>query len=380
MVNAIQFISKKYRDNYIVWFQKSHNFVLFKKPAMDIFQMFLKNYEKPVMVIHLEKNFRLEPSAAITLVNDILQKIQEFNTPDNTGNMSNEDIHAELSCRELYSNRKYLLREKIISISFETRFYESILHPLIAHLEINCDQDADLKYEILAYNELMVLRKGKSVIGMFSRDETQFLKGKFFIEMAEIIHGLNESDWLMVVHASAITDSKKTILFSASPGRGKTTFAAMLLKNDFRLISDDFVPIDRNTKAFYFPVAMSVKEGSLQALLPYYPELANKPTTQITPEKKVRFMFDELNQASLHDTYPVKEVVFIEYNPKIPCRFNKITKTDGLMKILEQSFIIPRKESAEIFIKWALKTSYYELIYSDNEKAIQTIKNLFGNE
>ena len=82
------------------------------------------------------------------------------------------------------------------------------------------------------------------------------------------------SYYVAALHASAISDTKSTILFSAQAGSGKTTISSLLRASGLRLISDDFVPIDGITGlVFPFPTAVSVKEGSIPVLSPYYPSL-----------------------------------------------------------------------------------------------------------
>ena len=92
------------------------------------------------------------------------------------------------------------------------------------------------------------------------------------------MHDKTDADWLMTVHASAITNGKKTILFSAPPPcNGKTTIADLLQARGYKLISDAFVTIDRYSfKAYPFPIAMSVKEGSIDLLASLFPALEQR--------------------------------------------------------------------------------------------------------
>ncbi|MBK6281672.1 MAG: hypothetical protein IPF54_02465 [Draconibacterium sp.] len=80
----------------------------------------------------------------------------------------------------------------------------------------------------------------------------------------------------MKAHASAVTNHKKTVLFSGSSGSGKTTLAALLLQKGFDLVSDDLVLFDKKKRAYGFPSAMSVKNGALKHFHPFILNLTTK--------------------------------------------------------------------------------------------------------
>lgn len=64
-----------------------------------------------------------------------------------------------------------------------------------------------------------------------------------------------------VFHASALGNSKKTVLFLGDSGNGKSTSLAILQANGFTCIEDDFVPIDAKKQEVYsFPAAISIKK------------------------------------------------------------------------------------------------------------------------
>lgn len=380
MKQKILYISVRYKDNYIVWFKNSRNFAWLKKPAYELMKMFVNGKSKKEMISYLTINYTVTSTVARNLVNDIIQRIHQFDLPGLFEKVMPETELPHLEKVKPYSIKNYLLGNSSISIVYENQIFESIIHPLISHLETSEKELERTNYEILSIGEKIGLRKDGSFLGIYTWEETHFLKGKFFMEMAGIAHNISEGEWLMAVHASGITNGKKAILLSAVPGGGKTTLSAILIKNGFQLVSDDFVPVDRNIRAYPFPVAMSVKEGSVNTLMPYYPTLADKPLKQVTSEKKVRYLSGELNLVPLSGSYPFNEVVFVEYNPKFKCRLKKLSKAEGLIRILEQSYITPQKEFAGIFINWALKASFYKLTYSDNLNAIETLTIMFGNE
>jgi hypothetical protein len=202
-----------------------------------------------------------------------------------------------------------------------------------------------------------------------------------FMVLINVIHHKTDTDWLMTIHASAITDRKKTILFSAPPGNGKTTIAALLQSRGYHLISDDFVPVDRTTfYAWPFPIAMSVKPGSVELLTSHFPELEHKEISYITPEKSVRYLAPGQQLNISESVFPVRELIFIEYNNSVDYSLERLDTINGIKLLLDQTWIIPNPGNAQLFFEWISQVTFFKLTYSDNEKALEAITNLFNHE
>jgi hypothetical protein len=185
----------------------------------------------------------------------------------------------------------------------------------------------------------------------------------------------------MTVHASALSNGRKTILFPAKPGSGKTTMAAMLQHKGYHMVSDDFVPIDKyEFRAWPIPIAMSVKQGSMNLISSIYPEIEDKPLNHITPEKSVRYIYPGSAQEFSLEALPVKEFVFITYDPLVDFQWQRIDPARAVALLLDQSWVSPCEGTAEILLNQLCQWSFYELTYSDNQKALDTIENLFGND
>jgi hypothetical protein len=185
----------------------------------------------------------------------------------------------------------------------------------------------------------------------------------------------------MTVHASAITNGKKTILFSAPPNHGKTTIAALLQSRGYKLISDDFVPIDRNSfKAYPFPIAMSVKQTSMDLLASLFPALEQKTLNYISPEKSVRFLPPNANPDVTKEVFPVRDFVFIQYNSSVDFIWEKLDPLKAMKLLLDQAWVTPIKGNTEILFERIMELSFYQLTYSNNEKALDAIANLFDHD
>ena len=231
------------------------------------------------------------------------------------------------------------------------------------------------------YQDKTVFRLNGEVKEVWSHDETDRLIGFIYMCMINEMFDKTNDFWLMTVHASAITNGRKTILIPAESGSGKTTMAAMLQGIGFQLVSDDFVPIDRNLiRAWPFPTAMSVKQGAMEVLSLHYPHLVQIPMKHISSRKTVRYLSPKHGTELSKMAYPVKEIISVRYDPTVEFEFKKADQFKAIKLLIDQSWILPNPGNASIFMDQVAQWSFYQLTYSNNEKALDAISKLFDHD
>jgi hypothetical protein len=147
-------------------------------------------------------------------------------------------------------------------------------------------------------------------------------------------------------------------------------------KKGYTLLSDDFVPIERDSKKCYpFPAAMSVKQGSKEILSTEFPSLANDENKYYTHGNKT---VSYLAFSEFANPIPTKEIIFIKYNPDVDFEIEEIKRVEALKMLLEETWTYPSPESAGSFIDWFLTVRCVRRTYSNNEKAIDKIAQLFA--
>jgi hypothetical protein len=379
-MSKILYRKKKIGDSYLIWFQNTHLFFHLEEPAWYVFKNIVKGYKKESIAKEFTNRYSLNYDDSLKFVTEIRQKTDEMNKDygDTSYFESNvNDINTYLYT--INSTYLYDMFKKTIKFTYEYQWLENFIHPLITHLKTTDKSDFNSHFELFTYNNRIFLRVDKTIKGSWEEDESEYVKGRIFIEMLNVIHDKTDEDWMMTVHASAISNGRKTILFSAAPGSGKTTFAALLQANGYYLISDDFVPIEQSTfKAFPLPIAMSVKEGSLNLLKDLYPNLENSPLININSKKKVRFL--PVDNKIIKMEFPVNEIVFIKYDKSVNFHLEKIEPVEGLKRLLNEAWIPASPSNIEIFLDKILKVSFYSLNYSDNQKALKEIDQFFKND
>ncbi|MDP2337235.1 MAG: hypothetical protein Q8N05_12460 [Bacteroidota bacterium] len=379
---AIPHIKKKIGRAYLVWFQNSNLYLQLEEPAWFVFSKTIKRYKPDTIVEAFSVRYGISLGESSSFVREIRLKIEKMNQTDHVRDQVNEfSIDLNKLTFLPFSVHRYRLGNKLVEFSFETHIFEHYLHPLICHFETTEEVNEITLFELFAHQEQIVFRFNGEVKGIWTKDETQLAKGLIFMFLINVMYDKTDTDWLMTVHASAITNGKKTILFSAPPNHGKTTIAALLQKLGYQLISDDFVPIDRNSlMAHPFPIAMSVKETSMYLLSPLFPALNQKPLNYISLEKSVRYLAPDFNRSMQEAVFPVHEFIFIHYDRSVDFIWEKLDPVRAVKLLLDQAWIVPTRGNAELLFNRILQMPFYQLTYSNNQKALDAITNLFDQD
>jgi hypothetical protein len=379
---AINYVKKKIGQNYLVWFQNSNLYTQLEEPAWFVFRKTVKRYKAETIAMECSHRYGLRFNECLRFVNDIRSNMVQMNQSEEDLVQDEKDT-LELKTKrfEIYSTRSYQLTENIIEFSFENEWFESLIHPLIGYLETNKTNGKVSRFELFSHKGKSVFRLNNEIKGIWARNETHRLIGFIYMSIINEVYNKSADFWLMTVHAAAVTNGRKTILIPAESGSGKTTMAAMLQKEGYQLISDDFVPIDRHRFcAWPFPIALSVKQGSMDVLASIYPDLQNEPVKLTSTKKNVRYLTPNYIPEISDLIFPITEVVSIKYNPEVEFEFKKADQLKAIKLMLDQSWILPLAGNAGIFLDKVTQWSFYELTYSNNEKAIDAISKLFGND
>lgn len=379
-MKVIEYISKKKGNSNIVWLQKSNQYISIKNPAFEVFQFLANNEARENIYDLLQNKYAFTLDFCQQLVNDVENQI----TTINSTRAEELETTVQPGSSEFYfvpySKVAYQFGEKVFSIWYETERLEKWLHPMLVHLQAKNKEKSTFHYELFNFNGKIVFREGKAETGIISENKSIHLADQILLHLANKLFEKSQNEWLMTVHASAVTNFKKTILFTAASGSGKTTLAALLMLKGYELVADDLVLIDKQNRAYGFPSALSVKQGAVKVLQTIYPELAEKEEFRLSPDKQVRYLANDSFKNRSTEVYPVKEVVFVDYNPKVDFKLTKLSCFKGIQAFLEQTDITSGATNAEAFLDWACAASFYRLSYSDKDLATNAITKIFEDE
>lgn len=380
-MSKIKYVKKKIGQSFLVWFQNSNSYTQLEEPAWFVFQKIVRRYKNETIATDCAYRYDINYDECLRFVTEIRHNINQMNQiSEKTG--IHEGYPLEVSTAEFtsFAIHKYSFGKSAIEFRVEKKRYESFLHPLLGYLETDEIGDRHSLFELFDYQDKIAFRLNGKIKGLWEYDETHRLIGFMYMCLINEIYHKTDDFWLMTVHAAALTNGRKTILIPAESGSGKTTMAAMLQNKGFKLISDDFVPIDKDSRAWPFPIAMSIKEGAMNLISSIYPNLAESPLTKTNAKKTVRYLNPNLDYDISTMAFPIHEVISIKYDPSVEFEFHKADRLNSIKLMLDQSWILPNSDNAGIFLNLVSHWSFYQLTYSNNTKALDKISQLFEND
>lgn len=378
MANKIPLI-KTISGKQVIWFQNSNNYVLTNQLEADVVLKLSEGKYRSEILESCSSEMNISHEQADNFICSVEKMIEQqdqinVNKTSNYKNHYNSLLTTDFSIRHYYK-----VFDRVVKVEYESSELEFLIHPKFAHLKTESDEDYCNHFKIFSDNDLFVLEVDGHIIGQWVQDNLHYLSGKFSMEFLNKIYNKNENDWLGVFHASAITDGKNSLMFVGNSGSGKSTICSILMSNGFDLIADDFVPLNKLTKISSFPAALSIKKSAWNDLNKLFPDLNNEFEYHNQHQQKI-VKYLPPKSYSYGESFNVKALIFVKYQPDISCDLQKIDKDEAFQELIPDSWLSPTRKNAEKFLDWYIKLPCYRLTYSDNEAMLSSINNLFEDE
>jgi len=374
-------VSKKIGDSTAVWFAASRSFVLFEKPAWEVFDKYTHDLTAQEIVAYLSLYYSLSEEEIQQFVNDIIVWVDQLNDPANKVYHSPElRIEFDDCAFPLFYEKNYLIGNQLICFRYGSEWLMNCFHPAMAHLETNSPKESHL-FEVFESDDLLVFRYNGKAVEAFDPENSQFLRGAVSQKLFGVLYGVADLDWMVTLHSAAVSDGQSAIIFPAQAGSGKSTISALLQAHGFTVLSDDFNVINRNNGFVYrLPLAISVKEGSLKTLESFYPELLNIAPEKAATGKVVRHLPVGNNKPGSKAAFTVKAFVFVKYSETEPFVFEEVEKREAIQTLLPETWVNPDPDNVARFFDWFDKISFYRMHYANYQDAINAIELLFNND
>jgi Coenzyme PQQ synthesis protein D (PqqD) len=194
-----------------------------------------------------------------------------------------------------------------------------------------------------------------------------------FYEILQV--GVREINWLIALHAGAVSKNNTVIALSGIGGTGKSTLTAALLSHGFAYWGDDIILIEKNTLlAVPLPIPMTIKKGSWPLLAGYYPTLNSLPIYQRLG-KQTRYLTIPKQFAASKKR--LTHLVFSRVCATTPAQLCPITPLQALECILAANSSLSQPldySTANQLAIWLASIHSFELTYFDLEQGIAIIK------
>jgi hypothetical protein len=372
-----KYLFRIFNERIIVWLAPKNQWIQVVPPAFQVFKAWTEGIPENTISQQITGSYQLEKKEAVAFVSDIVQYIKSL--PDYTERASESALDAIglKDCPDkIFSEHLYRLKDEVFRISYGSLRLEYSIHPSLEHLELTGSGDADHYLELLPCKKSYVLRAGSLT---WSEEDANRLKRRLYIELSGFMYRRTDKDWLTIMHASSVSRDLKSVAFISASGSGKSTLSAQMLHRGYTLDADDYVAVDALTlKALPFPAALSVKSGARALLVPLFPELETARQYHFKTTRKTITYLPVTIGDNFYVPRTMKAIVFTHYEAGGGCRFEKLSVPEALQRFMEDAWVTDRPEFAGKFIDWFAGLDFYDLEYSDNEKAVLEITRLLS--
>lgn len=380
-MNTIQsnlsYIEQNIGEAHVVWFKNSESFVLLEKPAYDVLSMYSKNIDSLKIVEYCQKQYSQLEQNIPQFVDEIIEnadKLNEKKAPlflDTTKTCSDTHVLNE------FSKNQYLFGNSYITIRYDSDYLKELIHPLFSHLETDEKRNSTFLIELIINEKKLILRCNDKTIETFQLDDITYFKGAILKLLYSLLHEKDVDAWMMTLHASGVVCNNEAVLFSAEAGSGKSTLSALLLAHGYKLLSDDFLTADENACVYSFPSAISVKDGAVDVLTEYYPELKNMPSKMATTGKQVRYIHNTNPEVKKESGYSVRAIVFLKFTSENDSILELMDKKEAIQLLLKEIWVNPEPKNIGRFFEWINRTSFYRMHYSNTLEALEYVSKIF---
>lgn len=370
-------IQKRLDDARVVWFKNSGSFTLLEEPALDIFRLYLKGASLQDIIEYYKNNYFSENEEDIyCLITRIIKNINRLNQANIQETPELKSVMRRSHSSKEESTHQYAIDNEQITIRYSHTLVKDLIHPLFAHLETANSREPQYTIHLIYFENQFVIRQEDETLEVFDSHESNYFKGSVLKLLYSILYKKMNTSWMMTLHASGIITGDQAVLFMAGSGSGKSTLAALLYAGGYRLLSDDFVAADENAKVYPFPAAISVKNGAVDVLSRFYPELSTVPAKKNHKGLQTRFLPLQQTPAKIKQGHKIKAVVFLKYDQREKLQYSSVSKKEAIQLLLKETWVNPLPNNVARFLDWAAEVPFYKLTYNHTSPALKSIKKL----
>jgi len=361
------------KDTYVVWLGGINRYIQLKEPAFRVFKQWAEGAGKSDIAKVCSVQYSLSEDESLRFVEEITSKVQSLFENEHPGSrIQTEENYFPLN-PEYFSDHTYQIGTHFFRFFYRNEYLKDLFHPLFQHHETNAVAPVYSRFELYNEDGQDGFRVDNSEARFFLATEIDGYQGAVFMEILNTIYKMDSADWMGVIHASGVTDGRNAVLFAAPSGSGKTSIALLMMVNGFSILSDDFVAVAmQEPEIYHFPANISVKKSAITFLQEYLPQL----NSTISNENEV--FLPPAGETGILANVKTKAIVFISYDPSTEYELKREPNLEVMNNLIKQSWIAGTPEAAERFLEWYFKLPVYTLCYSNNRKAVEGIRELFG--
>lgn len=262
-------------------------------------------------------------------------------------------------------------------LRFSHQEIEQLVTPVFAHLAYSFTDQPIILDIVIRENKLLIVRNDL-IVEVFT-NATEIVPRLSFHVVDSVYRKI---DFLIAIHAAALSLGNDCVLFPGNCGVGKTTLSAALIKAGFQYFTDDTAILDRKTlSVISFPLSLRIKEGSWEIIETMFQESFAITVHASSDGRKIRYLTppeDSLTRNKVTGG-SVKALVFPKYSPESRTSIQPISRLDAIHRIQECGYDVGsclNKAKVVELLDWIKDVDCYEMNVGSLSEATSIVKRL----
>jgi hypothetical protein len=356
----------------VLWFEVSNCYSVIDFKFKSLLDLYLStgNLETFKHLVSLKLRDNFTDSSSITKI------VEDYLVNCNTYNEDKVNNTAAFDGSKRVFSKSYKFKSLKFNLHFNTNKVLQMIHPAIAHLEIDYNSHIKTYFDIFLDTKNLCLFKNKVPIITVPKRDYHLIQGKFIVQLLNAIYKKEEQDWIATLHGCTIAKGENAILLIGATGKGKSTLSTILASHGFELVADDVSALSyRDLSIYNNPFAISVKSGAFSVLKPMVSNFDALPLISFNQNKGALKYIPF--QPSKSSNYPCKAILLVNFDNNAASQLKEASVSEVLETLIPDSWLSPNPEHARAFLDWLTNVSFYKLNYSNNSFALKQINNIF---
>lgn len=195
-------------------------------------------------------------------------------------------------------------------------------------------------------------------------------------------------DWfpinkIMPVHAGAISDNEKALLFIGEKRSGKTTLSLALAKHGYKLFSDDIALLNWQSEILPYFRGITPRQETVHMFQELKsPDISHKYTDFDDRETRWCVELEQAMPRGLSKKCKLSYIIFPKYRPDLPFQVTEVSINQAIVQLMKNMKCIPTltvgTEIISILNNILKGMPIYNIIFSNSRQMIDFIDNLYG--
>ena len=284
----------------------------------------------------------------------------------------------EMECSNKNSLGIYLAGSNFI-LRFSHPQIEDLVRPVFNHLECSLAEPPKVCDVVRVNGQILIVIDG-FILDVFS-SFSEIVPRLTFVMLDSAYRNI---DFLIAIHAAALSVGNNCLLFPGDSGVGKSTLSAALIKSGFKYLTEDTAIIDINSRrVIAAPVSLRIKEGSWSIVQAMFQDSLTTTVHNSRDGRKIRYLVppeESFHQSNMGCDF-VKALVFPKYSPESETSIRAISRIDTILKIQDCGYDagarLNKAKVAEL-LDWIKDVDCYEMNYTSSPEAVSIVRSLLA--